>query len=66
MNITFSVLKRERNITLKYFTFVRKICKQMHCVGSYLKRSKLCIGMIQIFKIPEGDDFRLLQAINFL
>lgn len=22
--------------------------------------------MIQIFKIPEGDDFRLLQAINFL
>lgn len=31
-----------------------------------LKRSKLCSGVIQILYIPEGDDFRLFQAINFL
>lgn len=49
-----------------FFICSKKMCKQIHCVVSYLKRSKLCIGMIQIFKIPEGDDFRLLQAINFL
>ena len=32
--------------TLRDFTFVPKICKQMHCVVSYLKRSKLCLRII--------------------
>ena len=30
------------------------------------KRSKLCLGLIQILEIPEEDDFRLLQGIGFI
>lgn len=30
------------------------------------KRSKLCLGLIQILEIPEEDDFRLLQGIGWL
>lgn len=38
----------------------------MYCVVSYLKRSELCVEIIEIFKIPEGDDFSLFQTINLL
>lgn len=31
-----------------------------------LKESIKCNGVIQILNIPEGDDFRLFGAINFL
>lgn len=31
-----------------------------------LKRWIQCNGVIQILRIPEGDDFRLFEAINFL
>lgn len=39
---------------------------QGNVLSGKLKQSELCIGLIQIFEIPKGDDFRLFQDIDFL